>query len=73
MIFQIFKVYQSLVLYHNTRWKFQFHTADNNATRDEQSLYANCIQKAEFMLFMLLSSCMYKTEMKILIAATHLI
>ena len=28
--------------------------------------------KAEFLLFMLLSSCMYKTETKILIAATHL-
>ena len=39
----------------------------------EQSLYAKCMQKAEFLLFMLLSSCMYKTETKILIAETHLI
>ena len=47
-------------------------SADNNATIDEQSLFSNCMQKAEFLLFMLLSSCMYKTETKILIAATHL-
>ena len=44
----------------------------NNVTREEKSLYANCIQKAEFLLFMLLSSCIYKTETKILIAATHI-
>ena len=41
-------------------------------TGEEQSLYDNCIQKAEFLLFKLLSSCIYKTEKIILIAATYL-
>ena len=64
-------IYQSQVL-NIKKIKFQCRAAANNATREEQSLYANCIQKAEFLLFMLLSSCIYKTETKILIAATHI-
>ena len=55
-IFKIFKIYQSQVLNINDRWKFQCRAAANNATGEEQSLYANCIQKAEFLFFMLLSS-----------------
>ena len=55
------------------RKNFHCRAAANNATGEEQRLYANYIQKAEFLLlFMLLSSCIYKTETKILIAATHL-
>ena len=37
-------------------------TTENPDQQPPNSEFANCIQKAEFMLFMLLSSCMYKNE-----------
>ena len=39
---------------------------------EDQSSYGNCTHKAEFLLVMLLSSCNYKTEAKILMTAKQL-